>query len=58
MLPRTTCDSVQYLNHTYERSRWEITDEVTSIEALIGRTIIVVAAVDIVVRYHIIRECG
>ena len=31
-----------YLNNTYEGSRREITDEVTSIEALIGRTIIVV----------------
>ena len=47
-----------YLNNTYEGSRWEITDEVTSIEALIGRTIIIVAVVDIVVRYHIVRECG
>ena len=47
-----------YLNNTYERSRWEITDEVTSIEALIGRTIIIVAIVNIVVRYHIISECG
>ena len=49
-----------YLNNTYERSRWEITDEVTFIEALIGRTsiVIVVANVNVVVRYHIISECG
>ena len=47
-----------YLNNTYERSRWEITDGMTSIEALIGRTIIIVAIVDFVVRYHIVRGCG
>ena len=45
-----------YLNETDERCRWETTDEVTSSEALIGRTSIeIVIIVDIVVRYHIMR---
>ena len=47
-----------YLNETNERCRWKTTDEVTSNEALIGRTIVIVAIVNIVVRYHIISECG
>ena len=47
-----------YLNETDERCRWETTDEVTSSEALIGRTMFIIFIVNIVVRYHIIRVCG
>ena len=42
-----------YLNETDERCRWETTDEVTSSEALIGRTMFIIFIVNIVVRYHI-----
>ena len=53
-----------YLNETDERCRWETTDEVTSSEALIGRTmfiieiVVIVIIVNIVVWYHLMRVCG
>ena len=50
-----------YLSETDEKCRWETTDEVTSSEALIGRTMFIIEIVfivKIVVRYHIMRVCG